>query len=160
MIKEIGGDQAGEPLAETRNGINGTRRQFAQHRQALHQFREFLKMLVDGALHAGFAQVEIAQVDKFTECSLPMPAHREIRDLEQSVGGLAHGGNHHHWLAVQPGLYDPGYALQSRRGFDGRAAEFHDDHQSSSPSEYISSAFNTAAPAAPRTVLWPIAMNL
>ena len=39
------------------------------------------------------------------------------------------------------------------------AAEFHDDHQSI-PSECMSSALSTAAPAAPRMVLWPIATNL
>ena len=41
-----------------------------------------------------------------------------------------------------------------------RAAEFHHDHQSSIPSECISSALSTAAPAAPRMVLWPSATNL
>ena len=54
----------------------------------------------------------------------------------------------------------PADTLDGFRRFDGRAAELHDDHQSSSPSEYISSAFRTAAPAAPRMVLWPSAMNL
>ena len=55
---------------------------------------------------------------------------------------------------------DAGDTLDGGGGFDGGAAKFHDDHQSSIPSEYISSAFSTAAPAAPRTVLWPQATNL
>ena len=117
-------------------------------------------MLFHGALHAGLAQVEIPQGHQFPQRLFALPTHGQIRALEQAVGGLSHGGNHHHRFAVQPGFYDAGYAFESRRGFDGRAAEFHDDHQSSRPSEYISSAFNTAAPAAPRTVLWPSAMNL
>src|SRR5271156_3569375 len=112
-------------------------------------------MLLDSPLHAGLAQMKIAQRHQF-----PLPPHRQIRDLQKAIGGFTHGGNHHHGLARKPGLYDSGYAFEGRRGFDGRAAEFHDDHQSSRPSEYISSAFNTAAPAAPRTVLCPIAMNL
>ena len=160
MIEEIGDDQAGEPLAETRDRIDGARREFAQHRQALHQLRELLEMLLHGALHAGLAQVEIAQRYQFPQCFFALAAHRQIRDLEQAVGGFSHGRNHHHRLAIEPGFYDAGDTFESRRGFDGRAAEFHDDHQSSSPSEYISSAFNTAAPAAPRTVLCPRAMNL
>ena len=55
---------------------------------------------------------------------------------------------------------DAGDAFDGGGGFDRSAAEFHDDHQSSIPSECISSALSTAAPAAPRMVLWPRATNL
>ena len=57
-------------------------------------------------------------------------------------------------------LHDAGDAFDGGGRFDRRAAELHDDHQSSIPSECISSAFSTAAPAAPRMVLWLSATNL
>ena len=63
-------------------------------------------------------------------------------------------------LARRARLHDAGDAFDGGGRFHRRAAEFHDDHQSSIPSECISSAFSTAAPAAPRTVLWPSATNL
>ena len=81
-------------------------------------------------------------------------------DGQQLVGGLAHGGDHDHGLAISAGFDDGGDALDGCRRFDRSAAEFHDDHQSSIPSECISSALSTAAPAAPRTVLCPSATNL
>ena len=77
------------------------------------------------------------------------PCTAALRDGQQLVGGLAHGGNHHHGPAIETALDDAGDALDGFGGFDGGAAELHHDHQSSSPSECISSAFNTAAPAAP-----------
>src|SRR5947209_19526449 len=108
-----------------------------------------------------------------------MSGYRKLGYREQVVGGLAHGGHHYDRPAVQPALHNSGDALDGRGGLDRGTAEFHDDHdwavmfgrsrsresarsihQSSSPSEYISSAFKTAAPAAPRMVLWPKAMNL
>ena len=64
MLEMIGDDQARQPLAEAGDGVDGARRQLAQHRQPFHQFRQFLKMLVDGALHAGFAQMKIAQRER------------------------------------------------------------------------------------------------
>ena len=60
----------------------------------------------------------------------------------------------------QPLAHNVRDALDRLRRFDGRPAEFHHDHRSRYPSAFISSAFSTAAPAAPRTVLWPSAMNL
>ena len=89
-----------------------------------------------------------------------LPSMAACGDGQQLVGGLAHGGNHHDGMAVHPRLHDAGDAFDGGGGFHRGAAEFHDDHdQSSSPSECISSAFSTAAPAAPRTVLWPSATN-
>ena len=61
MLENVGDDEAGEAFAEAGDSIDGARRQFAQHRQAFHQFRELLEMFVDGALHAGLAQMIIAQ---------------------------------------------------------------------------------------------------
>ena len=50
-----------------------------KHRQAFHQLRELLKMLVDGALHAGFAQMKIAQRNQFAQSFVALAADREIR---------------------------------------------------------------------------------
>ena len=57
-----------------------------------------------------------------------MAAHCEMSNVEQVVGGLAHGGHHHHRTPLQSRLHDPSNALDGFGGFDGRAAEFHDDH--------------------------------
>ena len=65
-------------------------------------------------------------------------------------------------LAMLLRLDDGGNARDSFLRFDGGSAEFHYDHQSlvRKPSDAMSSAFSTAAPAAPRIVLWPQATNL
>jgi len=55
---------------------------------------------------------------------------------------------------------DLGQAADRLGVFHRRAAEFHHQHDYRTPSACISSAFSSAAPAAPRTVLWPKAMNL
>src|SRR5450755_2414395 len=106
-----------------------------------------------------------------------------VGQRQQIVGGLAHGGDHHHRAAFLARLDDARNAFNGGGRFHRAAAELHDDHQSNIPciisptsllssvqhpfyhqsnipSECISSAFNTAAPAAPRTVLWVIATNL
>src|SRR5579871_1125598 len=160
VIEIIRDDQARKPLAEARDGIDRARRQLAQHCQPFRQLRELLEMLIDGALHSRFAQMVIAQGQQLAQRIVTFSAYRKIGNFEQTVRGFPHGGNHNHRLSVEAGFDDAGYSFERRRGFDGRAAEFHDDHQSSNPSEYINSAFRTAAPAAPRTVLWPSAMNL
>src|SRR5262245_47623655 len=82
------------------------------------------------------------------------------RDGQELIGGLAHCRDDHDRLLFRAYLHDRSDARDSGGGFDGGPAEFHDDHQSSNPSEYISSALSTAAPAAPRTVLCPKAINL
>src|SRR6266446_9820889 len=104
--------------------------------------------------------MEGPQIVKLREIILTLAADGRRRDGQQLVSGLAHGRHHHYWLLFRAGFHDRGDASDGAGGFDGRAAEFHDDHQSSNPSEYISSALRTAAPAAPRTVLWPRATNL
>src|ERR1035438_5323765 len=76
-----------------------------------------------------------------------------IDATRQLVGGLTHGRNADVRPAAGAGFDDRPSALDGGRRFHRRAAEFHDDHQSSIPSECISSAFSTAAPAAPRTVV-------
>src|SRR5580700_3945107 len=117
-------------------------------------------MLVHGAFHAGLAQMVIAQVHQFAQSLVPLAGNRQISNLQQAISGLSHCGNHHHRLAIQPGADDSNDALDRFAGLDRGPPEFHDYHQSSSPSEYMSSALSTAAPAAPRMVLCPSAMNL
>ena len=109
---------------------------------------------------ARLAGVEIAQIVDLADVFFARAANGRGGDGQQLVGGLAHGRNHHYRPAVGAGFDDRRDALDGGRGFHRRAAEFHDDHQSSIPSECISSALSTAAPAAPRTVLWPSATNL
>src|SRR4051812_11324072 len=103
--------------------------------------------------------MEIAQVVKLLNVVLPLALDRGGSDGQQLVGGLAHGRYDNHGPLVHARFHDRGDAADRGGGFDGGSAEFHDDHQSSRPSEYISSALRTAAPAAPRTVLWPRATN-
>ena len=170
MAEGQGDDVAGEAFAVAGNGVDGARRQLAQHGQAFHQFGELLEMLVEKAVErgafgerhhlAGFARVVVAQVVKLADILVAPAVDGGGGDGQQLVGGLAHGGDHHHGMAVPRALDDAGDAFDSGGRFHRRAAEFHDDHQSSIPSECISSALSTAAPAAPRMVLWPRATNL
>src|SRR5262249_32812713 len=81
-------------------------------------------------------------------------------DGEELIGGPPHGGCHYHRAMRFARADDAGDALDSGSALDGGAAELHHDHQSSIPSECISSAFKTAAPAAPRMVLWLRTTNL
>ena len=46
-------DVAGEPLAVAGDGVDGARRQFAEHGQAFDQFGEFLEMIVERAVEFG-----------------------------------------------------------------------------------------------------------
>src|ERR1017187_5108682 len=127
-------------------------------------------MLVEQAVELGavgqrdyetrLAGVEIAQVVDLADVFLARAIDGGRGDGQQLVGGFAHGRNDDHWPAVGAGFDDRGDALDGGRRFHRRAAEFHDDHQSSIPSECISSALSPAAPAAPRTVLWASATNL
>src|SRR5881227_390094 len=104
--------------------------------------------------------MEVAEIVELPDVILALPLDRRRCDGQQLVRGLPHRRDHHHGLLLDARVHDGCNASDSGCGFDGGAAEFHDDHQSSSPSEYISSALSTAAPAAPRTVLWPRATNL
>src|SRR5579885_105120 len=140
-----------------------------EHRQALHPFGAFLEVLVQEAVQfgpfgqghhlPGFPRVEIPQFMDLADVFLALAFNGCVGDGQQLVGGLAHGRNHHHRPARQPGPHDPGDPFDRGGRLHRGAAELHHDHQSSIPSEYISSALSTAAPAAPRTVLWPSATN-
>src|SRR5581483_7079221 len=104
--------------------------------------------------------VVIAQVVNLADVFLALAVDGGLGDGEELVGGLPHGGDDHDGAAMLDGFDDAGDAFDGDGGLDGGAAEFHDDHQSSIPSECMSSALSTAAPAAPRMVLWPRATNL
>jgi hypothetical protein len=128
MLEKISDDQAGQAFPETRDCIDGARRQLAQYCQALHQLRDLLEMLVHRALHAGLAQMIIAERDQFAQSLIPFTRDREVSHLQQPVGGLAHRRDHHHWLAIESGPDDSYDAFDSFGGFDRGPAEFHDDH--------------------------------
>ncbi len=103
-------DVARQPLAVARDGVDGARRQLAQHRQALHQFGQFLEMLVERAVEFGalgqrhhlarFAGMEIAQVVNLPDVIVAPARDGRRGNGQQLVGGLAHGRNHHHRLAL------------------------------------------------------------
>src|ERR1039458_8159836 len=159
-----------ERLAVTGGGVDGARGQFAQHGKAFDEFGELLEMLVEQAIKLGavgqgnyqarLAGVKVAQVVDLADVFFARAVNCRRSDSQQLVGGLTHGRNDDDRPAAGAGFDDRRYALDGGRRFHRRAAEFHDDHQSSIPSECISSALSTAAPAAPRTVLWASATNL
>ncbi len=159
-LEEADDDEAGEALAEAGDGVDGARGQLAENREAADEFGEFLEMFFDGALHAGFAEMKIAQIVEQRESGVAMAGDGGAGDFEQLVGGFAHRGDDDDGMAGEAGFDDGGDAFDGGGGLDGGAAELHDDHRSSRPSESMSSALRTAAPAAPRTVLWPRATNL
>ncbi len=72
--------------------------------------------------------MKIAQRNQLPKRLVALAADRQIGDREQVVGGLAHGRNNHDGPPVEAGFHDAGNAFDGRGGFDGRAAEFHDDH--------------------------------
>ena len=154
---------ARQPLAITRNRVDRARRQLAQHGQPFDQLGQLLKVLVEGAVERGaigqrnnlpgFARMIVAQIVKLPDVILAPAGNRGLGDSQQLVGRLAHGRNHDDGLLVHARFDNRSHASDGDGGFDRGPAEFHDDHQSSKPSEYISSALSTAAPAAPRTVL-------
>src|SRR6266851_9298565 len=102
----------------------------------------------------------IAQVVDLAKIIFTMAANGCRGDGQQSIGGLAHRRYYNYGPTIPPFPHDGRDPLDGGGGFDRRATEFHHDHQSSSPSECISSALSTAAPAAPRIVLWVSATNL
>src|ERR1700682_5287021 len=95
----------------------------------------------------------IPQIVDLADVFLSLARDGRIGEAQQLVGGFAHRRDYHHGGALAAGFYDAGNTLDGGGGFHRRAAEIHNNHQSSIPSECISSAFNTAAPAAPRMVL-------
>ena len=130
MLEMVGDDKARKTLAKAPDGVNGTRRQLAEDGQTLDQRAQLLEMLVDGAFHAGLAEVEIAEVQQIRDCLVALAADREMRNFEQLVGSLSHGGYNHHGLALNSRRHNSSNALDGGRRFNGRAAELHDDHLS------------------------------
>src|SRR5579885_1363855 len=108
----------------------------------------------------GFAAMKFAELSQLVESLLAPSGGGQGSDRQELVGGLAHGRDNHHRPLCDARFDDACHPRDGLSGFDGGAAEFHHDHRASQPSECISSAFSTAAPAAPRTVLWPSATNL
>src|SRR3954452_6284237 len=102
----------------------------------------------------------VAEIVDLPDVFVARAADRGIGNGQELVGGLAHGGNDYYRMPLLAGLDDTGDALNRGGTLYRAAAELHHDHQSSIPSECISSAFNTAAPAAPRMVLWLSTTNL
>src|SRR2546426_5581130 len=127
-------------------------------------------MLVERAVEFGaavqrhhqtrFPRMIVAQIVKLPDVVVALPLNGGIGDGQQLVGGFSHGGNHHHRPAAFAPFHNAGDSLDGGGGLHRCAAELHHHHQSSIPSECISSAFSTAAPAAPRTVLWVSTTNL
>jgi len=136
---------------------------FAEYRDPFHQLGQLLEVIVQRPIEFGamrerhnltrLARMEIAQIVQLPDVLIALAGDGRLRNREQFVGRLAHCGDNHDGLEFHTRFYDGGDTLDGGCGFDGSPAEFHDDHQSSSPSECINSAFNTAAPAAPRIVL-------
>src|SRR4051794_26535298 len=100
------------------------------------------------------------QVPQQSERLVALAFYRVFRDGEELVRSFSHSGNHENRLTLQARAHNGGDALNGCGGLDRRAAKFHNDHPFRSPSEYKSSPFRTAAPAAPRMVLCPHARNL
>ena len=136
MAKGQGDDQARQPLAVTGDGVDRARRQLAEHGQPFHQFGQFLEMLVERAVEFGalgqrhhqarLARVRVAQIVDLAQVLFARAFERGLRDGQQLVRGLAHGGDHDHRLAVAPRLHDGRDAFDGGRRFHRRAAEFHD----------------------------------
>src|SRR4051794_320938 len=104
--------------------------------------------------------MEVAQVVQLFDIVGALAFDRGAGDGEQLVRGLSHRGDDDHRPFCLAGTNDAGDSLNRSGRLDGGPAKFHDDHQSSIPSECINSAFRTAAPAAPRIVLWLSTTNL
>src|SRR5712692_6038549 len=163
-------DKAREPLSIAGNGVARARRQLTAGGQLFDQSRQFAKMWLDDAVQLfavggrnhrpALPAVVLPQLAELLERLLLAAPGRLGANGEQPVRSLPHRRDHHHRPAVQPGAYDRRHAFDGRRRLQRRAAELHDDHQSRNPSEYISSALSTAAPAAPRMALWPSATYL
>ena len=117
---------AGEPFAVARDGIDGARREFAEHGQPFHQFGEFLEMLVEEAVEVGavaqgddqarLARMVVAEIVKLGDVFLALPPNRGGRDGQQLIGGLPHGGNHHHGTPLFAGAHDAGNTLDGGGG--------------------------------------------
>ena len=172
------------PSAATASSERGaTSRSTASERTTAH---EPLELLVDlfAELHG---PVGVGDVPRHRQVPRPerghelqrrpgLPRLRAVGDAEQTVGrarkrrdddGEPRAAAVLSCRAIRGSLasHDCREPLDRVRVGDRRPAELQDAHQrsmgtASTPSATSSSAFSTAAPAAPRTVLWPSAMNL
>ena len=133
-----GDDVAGEAFAVAGDGVDGARREFAEHGEPFDQFGELLEMLVEEAVEIGavaegddearFARVVIAQIVKLADVFLALARDGGAGDFEQAVGGLPHGGDDDHGAARFAGVDDAGDTRDGGGGLDGGSAELHDDH--------------------------------
>ena len=89
---------------------------------------------------------------------LPRRPRRAIQRFDEAVGRIAHRGHDDDRPLVARAPDDRRETFERGGVLDRRAAELLDD-QSSSPLTTAYSAFRTEAPAAPRTVLCPSAVN-
>jgi hypothetical protein len=111
----------------------------------------------------GHVDVALAQLAQVVVGALDVAGAGVSSDSEQTIGHLRHRRDHHDrpacvatfLLCIRLALGADNCDEPFDCGLvgDGRATEFHDHHQSNTPSAAISSAFKMAAPAAPRTVL-------
>src|SRR6185295_12548701 len=111
------------------------------------------------AQSGGLLLVRFAQRGELIESAGAFTRSSSRREREQLIGRPAHRRYDNNWVAIDPRADNFRDALHGWPGFDGRAAELHHNH-ASRPSAWSSSAFSTATPAAPRTVLCPNATNL
>src|SRR2546425_7943445 len=158
-------DPAGEALSIAGDGIDRPGRQFAENSQALNQFHEFPEMLLDDAIQFALigwqnqgpclAQVELPQLGDSRQRLIAPSSDCLAANGKQLVRGPSHGRNHDDGPAVQARLDDRGDSVGGGRRLPRRAPQFHYPPQLTTPPERIPSALRTAAPAAPRIVLWP-----
>ena len=73
-------------------------------------------------------RVVIPQVVELPDVFLALAPDGSRRNGEQLVGGLPHGGHHHHGMALFAGAHDAGHTRDGGGGLHRAAAELHDDH--------------------------------
>ena len=157
-------DQAGQALSKSGNRVGRARSQFAHHRQPLHQIRELFEMRVELRIDA--AAGRLAQMKlRASRSAVPAPAEALPRPPWLPIASsllvvLPIAETTTTGRCAETIAHDARDAPDRLRRFDGGSAELHHDHRSRYPSAFMTSAFSTAAPAAPRTVLCPSATNL
>src|ERR1019366_4355698 len=108
-----------------------------------------------------FREMPVAKCFNTAESTDEVAFRGLLPNRKQGVGGAAECRYDDDWRAIEPSADDLGGALYRIGITDRRSAEFDDDHAlPSRPVAGSSSAFNTDPPAAPRIVLWPIAIIL
>jgi hypothetical protein len=127
-----------QALSVTRNGVDGTRGEFAEHRDSLYELGHFLEMVIERAIELGavlewnhlasFAGVEVAEVVELADVVFAFTGYGGLGYGEEFVGGLAHRGYHYDGVLGGAGFDDGRYAFYCLGGFYGGASEFHDDH--------------------------------